>query len=259
MSLIKLLLMFVIVLVQIHGFKGFSEKERIGLLELKSFIKSVNDYKTDEILVSWVDDKASNCCEWERVQCNATTGHVIKLSLSYTRQFNYNEDFQGYPTLNLSLFHPFEELENLDLSLNYFGGWHENKGLGNLKNLKWLDLSDNNINTSLANLGLQNLRSLKELYMRENGISGSLALLGLANMTNLKTLDLSSNQINTSLASLGLANMTNLKTLDLSSNQINTSLASLGLQNIKSLEELYMHDNGINGSFTLLVLAVEFN
>ncbi|XP_044487366.1 receptor-like protein 13 [Mangifera indica] len=174
----KLLLMVSIVLMQAYGFKGFLEKERIGLLELKSFIKSVNNYETEEILVSWVDDKTSNYCEWERVQCNTTTEHVIKLSLNYIRQFKVNiiSTPSRLPTLNLSLFHPFEELRSLDLSGNYFGGWHENKandGFRSLKQLKILDLSWNCFNATFLSY-LNTLTSLTTLTLEVNNLGESL-------------------------------------------------------------------------------------
>ncbi|XP_044487360.1 receptor like protein 21-like [Mangifera indica] len=269
--LIKLLLMVSIVLVQAYGFKGFSEKERIGLLELKSFIKSVSNYETEKILVSWVDDKTSNYCEWERVQCNTTTRHVIKLSLNFTRQFY---SIRRLPTLNLSLFHPFEELRSLDLSGNDFGGWHENKandGFRSLKQLEILDFHWNYFNVTLLSYlttlttlitlnlkgnslgeglksvkqGFASMKNLQALDLSDNQINGHLSNLGLGNLTNLKRLDLSVNEINTSLANLGLANMTKLKILDLSDNQINTSLASLGLVNLTKLKILDLSGNQI--------------
>ena len=80
--LVKLSLWVAIVLVQMCGCKGCLEKERIGLLEFKSFIKSVIDYETETILVSWVDDKMSICCGWEQVKCNITTKWVMELSLN---------------------------------------------------------------------------------------------------------------------------------------------------------------------------------
>ncbi|XP_031287473.1 receptor-like protein 1 [Pistacia vera] len=257
--LIKLSFWVVLVLVQTSGFNSCLENERIGLLDLKSFIKAVSVFQTEEILVSWVDDKMSNCCDWEEVQCNATTGRVIKLSLNHRRQFSPYDSFDRHPTLNLSLFHPFEELKSLYLSDNYFGGWHENKvydGFKCLKQLKILDLSYNYFNATLLP-HLNNLTSLTTLNLGWNKMGEGLnsAKQGLANLTNLKVLSLRDNQINNSLSSLGLANLTNLKRLDLSYNQINTSLPSLGLKYLKNLEELSMMENGLSGALNSLGLA----
>ncbi|KAJ0018377.1 hypothetical protein Pint_10213 [Pistacia integerrima] len=219
----------------------------------------------------------------EGVQCNATTGRVIKLSLNDTRQFSQYYSLDRLPTLNLSLFHPFEELKCLKLSYNYFEGWHEDKaydGFKCLKQLKILDLSANFFNATLlpylnnltslttlnlggnnmgeglksAKQGLANLTNLKVLNLAENLINNSLSNLGLKMLRNLEELDLSYNGMSGSLTLLGLTNLTNLKSLDLSDNQINTSLASLGLQNLKNLEELNMAYNGMSGSLTSLGL-----
>ena len=207
--LIKLSFWVALVLFQTSGFNGCLENERIGLLDLKSFIKSVSDYQTETILVSWVDGKMSDCCRWERVQCNATTGRVIKLSLNDTTQFKPYTVYDRLPspTLNLSLFHPFEELKNLDLSWNQFEGWHENKaydGFRFLKQLKMLDLSYNYFNATLLSY-LNNLTSLTTLNLEFNNMGEGLksAKQGLANLKNLKVLDLYGNQINGPLSSLG--------------------------------------------------------
>ncbi|KAJ0017405.1 hypothetical protein Pint_10207 [Pistacia integerrima] len=200
--LIKLSFWVVLVLVQTSRFNSCLENERIGLLDLKSFTQS------EKILVSWVDDKMSNCCDWERVQCNATTRRVIKLFLHDTMLFSQYYSPNGLLTLNLSLFHPFEELESLDLSYNYFAGWHDNKaydGSRCLKQLKILDLSYNHFNATLLPY-LSYLTSLTTLNLKWNNIGEGLksAKQGLANLTNLKVLNLGENQINNSLSSLGM-------------------------------------------------------
>ena len=112
----------VLLLVETHGFRsGCLEKERMGLLELKAFIQSVSE-GPDTTLITWVDDERSNCCSWERVKCNATTGRLMELSLGHARNRNPGTLFR-IRNLNISLFHPFDELVSLDLSDNGFGGW----------------------------------------------------------------------------------------------------------------------------------------
>ena len=90
------------------------------------------------ILPSWVDDYKSECCEWERVTCNSTTGHVTHLSLRnigevHIKPAYYDPDSFDYEDrawfLNVSLFESFKELRSLDLSLNAIGGWIEHKGM----------------------------------------------------------------------------------------------------------------------------------
>ncbi len=127
----KTLLCALLLFVQIHEHRGCIEEERTGLLELKSFLKS-NINHTDPDLSSWVNEAKSECCGWERVRCNATTGHVIELSL-----YHINEEYVYYADinygsswfLNVSLLLPFKELRILDLSENGISGWLGNEGM----------------------------------------------------------------------------------------------------------------------------------
>ena len=84
----------------------------------------------DHLLPSWVDDQKSECCEWERVTCNYTTGHVTHLSLHIIWEIEWVDYLYFMPWfLNASLFDTFKELRGLDLSLNAIGGWIGHKGL----------------------------------------------------------------------------------------------------------------------------------
>lgn len=133
MEKFSILLALIALLVQMHGYKACFNKERSALLELKSFFLSISDREyADEILTSWVDDGISDCCDWERVTCDATAGQVIQLSLDFARMFDFYNSSDGFPILNFSLFLPFQELQILDLSGNYFDGWNENKGISHL-------------------------------------------------------------------------------------------------------------------------------
>ena len=115
-SLVKCLLWGLIVLVHLHGHKGCFEEERMGLLEIKEEFAL-----WFELLPSWVDDYKSECCKWERVTCNSTTGHVTHLSL-----YNlWENDRVWFP--NVSLFESLKELRSLDLSYNTIGGWMEHE------------------------------------------------------------------------------------------------------------------------------------
>jgi len=102
-----------------QGCNGCLEKERIGLLEIKHYILSQqSSYINNEndLLRSWVDDRDSNCCVWNRVKCSS--GHITELSIQ-------GSNVHG---LNVSLFRPFEELRLLDLSSNNFQSWIGNEG-----------------------------------------------------------------------------------------------------------------------------------
>ncbi|KAH9715342.1 Receptor-like protein 1 [Citrus sinensis] len=251
-----------------HGYKGCLETERTALLEIKSFFISVSDIGyDDQILPSWVGEDygmPSDCCDdWEGVKCNATTRRVMQLSLNNTKRLNY---YDGTSLLiNMSLFHPFEELQSLHLYRNWFTGIYENRAydsFGSLKQLKTLNLEYNFFNDSILPY-LNILTSLTTLNLHYNKIEGSRTRQGLANLTNLKKLDLDGCGITTiqGLAKLknlealdlssnyylhgsleGLANLTNLQVLDLSGNQ---NLTTLGLANLPNLKTLDLRDCGI--------------
>ena len=138
-SLVKSLLWGLIVVVQLHVHRGCFVEERMSLLEIKEeFVRSTPTNMTvgDHLLLSWVDEPESECCEWERITCSSTTGHVRHLFLHNIRNLNtdhyhdshyyYHKDVVWF--LNASLFETFKELKNLNLSLNWIGGWVENEG-----------------------------------------------------------------------------------------------------------------------------------
>ncbi|KAL5767173.1 hypothetical protein ACOSQ2_013956 [Xanthoceras sorbifolium] len=217
----KLSMLIVIALVlQMHEYKGCLEKERTALLEIKELFlnSSVNiDYdRVNSKLRSWVDDRVSDCCNWNRVECNTTTGRIIVTFHSLI--------------LNFSMFQPFEELQSLNLSWNYFEGWVDSRE--SLKQLKILDLGINNFNSSILPC-LTRLTSLRTLILRRNNLEdfNKEQGAGLANLRNLEVLDLSYNYglSGSTLQELGLANLRNLEFLDLSYNYgLNGTLQELG-------------------------------
>ncbi|KAL5769767.1 hypothetical protein ACOSP7_013921 [Xanthoceras sorbifolium] len=186
----------------------------------------------NRILESWVDDRASDCCSWYQVECNTITGQVIDLSLSDLL-------YRSTPILNFSLFQPFEELQSLNLSFNYFKGWVDNSE--SLKQLKILDLGWNNFNSSILPC-LTRLTSLRTLILGGNNLKdfNTKQGAGLANLRNLKFLDLSSNGINGTLQEL--EGLKQLKILYLSWNNFNSSILPC-LTRLTSLKTLILHGN----------------
>ncbi|KAK9229478.1 hypothetical protein WN944_022440 [Citrus x changshan-huyou] len=243
-------LIWIIVLMnEMHGYKGCLETERTALLEIKSFFISVSDIGyDDEILPSWVgedDGMSSDCCDdWEGVMCNATTRRVMQLSLNNTRRLKYYDRTSASLLINMSLFHPFEELQRLDLPGNWFTGFYKNRAydsFGSLKQLKMLNLGANFFNDNILPY-LNTLTSLTTLILSDNSIEGSRTKQGLANLRYLQVLDLSGNFNITSgsLTRLGLANLTNLKKLYLDQCGITTIQ---GLANLTNLQVLVLSDN----------------
>ncbi|KAM4113351.1 hypothetical protein ACJW30_05G214200 [Castanea mollissima] len=250
-SLVKCLLWGLIVLVHLHGHRGCFEEERISLLEIKEeFMRSSpNVTIRDHLLPSWVEDHMSECCEWERVTCNSTTGHVTHFSLHNIWAFEtevdpsfYFEDMVWF--LNVSLFESFKELRSLDLSFNGIGGWIEHKGsksLLRLNKLESLDLDANKFNWSIIQ-SLRLLTSLKSLNLSYNALEGSLPTKDLCGWKKLEELDLSWNHCEGILPS-SLCNLTSLQLLDLSSNKFTGNISSwmAGLTSLKYIDLSFNH------------------
>ncbi|KAJ9561329.1 hypothetical protein OSB04_006489 [Centaurea solstitialis] len=193
-----LMMMMIIGSVMVSGIEGGCiQEERNALLQIKTSLIDLYGLDVDHFLPSWVDD-GRECCDWERVMCNTTTGHVTDLSL---RNVMGIPDYQYYDTycrinwpLNVSLFLHFKELTSLNLSMNCLDDGIVNTGLGRLSSLKTLeilDLSDNRItNKTLPSLGA--LTSLRVLNLNENNLEGYFPALGMS-LENLEILDLTYN------------------------------------------------------------------
>ncbi|KAK6267689.1 hypothetical protein QUC31_011849 [Theobroma cacao] len=242
----------VLLLLQTHGFRGCLEKERIGLLKLKAFIESVSE-GPDTTLITWVDGhERSNCCSWDRVKCSATTGRLMELSLSHARTRIPGTLFR-ICNLNISLFHPFEELVSLDLSDNAFGGWIDQTegytSFSSLKKLEKLDLTNNYFNTNIFS-SFSQFKSLKTLIMPYNDLKGSFPIngsKGLLSLKKLEILDLNNNLLSSSILS-SLTAVTSLRTLILSNNNMEGSFPIQELIKLKNLEMLDLSGNRFNAS-----------
>ncbi|XP_038684336.1 receptor-like protein 15 isoform X1 [Tripterygium wilfordii] len=214
---------------------GCVDQEREALLQLKPFFYTLN----------WPESSnSSECCEWERVECNATTGRVTKLSLSTIARETWH--------LNVSYFLPFEQLTSLDLSGNYVQGREGNQGFeilwSRLRKLEVLDLRANNFNESIIS-SLSGFASLKSLYLNENKMgttSDTTGFESLWKLRNLELLDLSINYYNNSILS-SLRGLSSLKDLNLAENQLSGTINAQDLNNILNLKRLDMHLNEITG------------
>ena len=114
------LIWVMLLLVQLRGYKCCIEKERKALLELKKYmISKTKDWGLDSVLPTWTNDTKSDCCQWDGIKCNRTSGRVIELSVG-------DMYFKESSPLNLSLLHPFEEVRSLNLSTE---GYNEFNGL----------------------------------------------------------------------------------------------------------------------------------
>ncbi|PPR91299.1 hypothetical protein GOBAR_AA29386 [Gossypium barbadense] len=256
---------------------GCLEEERFALFQLKPFFEFI-DYKFEldliyyDYLVDEIKESSSNCCEWERVECNPISGRVTHLFLNHS---SYKK-IHWY--LNASLFLPFEEIQNIYLSGNSIAGCVVNQGFERLSlkldKLENLDLSENHFNhsilaslselSSLKSLNLayfiftglnptnesnNNWMNLKELSLEGNEIKSLGSIFhGKEGMklNKLEVLNLRYNLFNNSIFS-SLVELSNLKSLDLSYNKLKGAIYTKDLNALSNLEELILSDNEVNG------------
>ncbi|GAY52940.1 hypothetical protein CUMW_145820 [Citrus unshiu] len=238
-------LIFIILVVKGWWSEGCLEQERSALLQLKHF------FDGDQLLQNWVDDEYySDCCLWEGVECNNTTGRVIELHLGYTRNW---ESAEWY--MNASLFTPFQQLESLYLIGNNIAGCVENEGLerlSRLNNLKFLYLDYNCFNNSIFS-SLGGLSSLKHLSLFHNRLNGSVDIKGLDSLSNLEELDMSANAIDNLVVPKDYRGLRKLNTLDLGGTEI--AMIDGKLHNFTNLEELILVESDLHVSQLLQSIA----
>ncbi|KAG2696097.1 hypothetical protein I3760_07G043200 [Carya illinoinensis] len=262
-SLVKCLMWALVIFVQIHEHKGCLEEERIGLLQMKAFLKS--HYNIGNCPLSWIEDAdqiSSDCCGWEGISCNSTTGHVIKLSLHDMKQRYIDERDDFYPRdtireeniwlLNVSLFQPFKKLTSLDLSYNEIGGCIANEGferLAVLRSLEVLNLANNFFEDSILP-SLTQLSSLTTLVLAGNSHLGNWTtaaeLHGLSKLSKLKHLILRGNNFGNQTFKVLGAQLPALESLDLSYNYMEGPLSIKefhGLSKLSKLKHLDLSGN----------------
>ncbi|KAG7586990.1 Leucine-rich repeat [Arabidopsis thaliana x Arabidopsis arenosa] len=245
------LIWVMLMLGQLHGYKSCVENERKALLELKTYLVSISEEgESDYVLPTWTNDTKSNCCRWEEIKCNRTSGRVIRISFGglYLKES---------PLLNLSLLHPFEEVRSLNLTGYGFSGLFDDvegyKGLRRLKKLEILDFSLNEFNNSIFPF-LNAATSLTTLSLQNNVMKGPLP--ELKDLTNLVLLDLSSNRFNGSIPVQELSALTKLKVLDLSGNEFSGLMDLQGICELKNMQELDLSTNKLVGQFPLCLTSL---
>nr|XP_023880849.1 receptor-like protein EIX2 [Quercus suber] len=156
-----------------NGCFGCWEQEKAALLQLKS---SINSTAGIDYLQTWNStNKTSDCCDWERVKFDNTTGRTIQLDLNWIISWS-REDW----CLNASLFLLFEELQYLDLEGNWISRWVPNEGFERfsmLHRLEMLNLANNRFNNNILS-SFRGIFSLKILDLSENKLNGPFHIPG---------------------------------------------------------------------------------
>ncbi|KAL3347202.1 hypothetical protein AABB24_021068 [Solanum stoloniferum] len=214
-------------------------------------------------------NKSTDCCSWDGVHCDETTGQVIELDLRCS-------ELQGKFHSNSSLFQLFN-LKRLDLSYNNFSGSLISPKFGEFSSLTHLDLSYSNftglIPSEISHLSklhflfiwiplgglydlslslgpynfellLQNLTQLRELALDGVNISSTIPSNFSSHLT---TLELSDTHLHGVLPNR-VFHLSNLESLDLSYNpQLTVRFPITKWNSSASLMKLYLYDVNITG------------
>ncbi|XP_027343849.1 receptor-like protein 56 [Abrus precatorius] len=237
----------IIVWCQALGTSGCLEEEKDALLKFKGA------YSNDSYLGSWVNEAKSNCCAWDGVTCDSSSGHVVALSLEAVHR-NGDPGWQKRCTnstrLSWSLFLSFKELRSLDLTNDCFDAFVANpdyNGKSTLQKLETLNLSYNFLNESIMEL-LSPLPSLKTLILSDNDMGEPFLPTALSLLQNLEQLDMSNNNLRSSFWPQALANLSMLKVLKLSNSSLSGAFPNEGLCKMKQLQELDLSRNHFRGT-----------
>ncbi|XP_028755423.1 receptor-like protein EIX2 [Neltuma alba] len=218
------------------------------------------------ILSTWSDER--DCCEWEGVRCDNTSGRVIELSLPCPLQSFYGDCGETRShcltgELHLSLLDQLEFLNYLDLSNHDFraivGNDHvdttnsNNLSLverQNSSNLHYLNLS-NNEDLHFDNLHwLSRVPSLEYLDLSGINLQGKLDWLQLATLLPALTeLYFESCQLRNINPSLQFINFTSLEVLMLTSNEFSSDFFPNWLFNLSGVTVLNLRSNYFGGGF----------
>ncbi|KAK6802416.1 hypothetical protein RDI58_000196 [Solanum bulbocastanum] len=212
---------------------------------------SITDQRIQSYPRTLLWNKSTDCCSWNGVHCDETTGLVIEIDL-------HCNQLQGKFHSNSFLFH-LSNLKRLDLSYNNFSGSLISPNFGEFSSLTHLDLSNSSF-TEISHLSklhvlrigdqyghrlgthnfellLENLTQLRELNLDFLNISSSIPL----NFSSyLKTLRLLDTQLRGVLPER-VFHLSNLESLDLSGNpQLTVRFPTTNWNSSASLMYLYV-------------------
>ncbi|RAL38496.1 hypothetical protein DM860_002474 [Cuscuta australis] len=192
--------------------------ERHALLKFKDNLLDKND-----LLSSWgnQEEEEMDCCNWDGVVCDETTGHVIKLDLSSLYLSTRGMYPSPPPLMEL------HDLKSLDLSNNLLVGNTISSLIGTNNysmNLEHLDLSNTTLEGEIP-ASVFTFPSLKSLNLGSNRLHGRLhPSIGL--LSQLESLDVSANSLGGVISEDHFLKLSKLRDLDFSSNNLTFNVTS---------------------------------
>ncbi|KAJ0470886.1 putative leucine-rich repeat-containing, plant-type, leucine-rich repeat domain superfamily [Helianthus annuus] len=233
-----------------------SVQQTLALLHFKQNLSSINDtvYETqysyyhpckdwlgsgyNPVMVNW--NKSTDCCDWNGVTCDHSTGDVIGLDLSCGM-------VQGTIHPNSTLFH-LPRLQRLNLAYNDFTDSQLPHDIGRVSNsLTHLNISHCGF-TGQVPTDISHLHKLVSLDLSWNRFTGQVPT-NISHLHKLVSLDLSSNDLNLEphvFVNL-LQNLTVLKELSLTCVNISAVLPT-NLNISSSLNLLNLASTGLHGN-----------
>ncbi|BAU02080.1 Receptor like protein [Vigna angularis] len=165
------------------GESNCRENERQALLNFKQSL--IDHYGR---LSTWTDHQNNtDCCNWEGIQCNHQTGHVILLDLRCLD----TKYLKG--AINLTSLIHLQYIQHLDLSNNDFMWTHIPQAIGSFTNLQYLNFSFSEF-SGMIPFQLGNLSLLRYLDLGRNHLRGTVPFQ-IGNLRQLQYLDLASNSL----------------------------------------------------------------
>ncbi|XP_058217059.1 receptor-like protein 34 [Rhododendron vialii] len=253
-----------------------SPNDRSSLLQFKQMfiIGSYASSRCDDLgylkTLSWNETTNTDCCSWDGVTCDVSTGHVTGLDLScsklygtihpnttlfqlsHLQQLNLGFNHFNFSPVSPSFSH-FTSLSHLNLSSSFLSGSIPSE-IAHLSKLVSLDLTSSWDDMSKAGILrlephnfkalLMNLTQLENLKLNLVNISSGLPD-SLLNLSSLATLDLAGTRLNGKLPDL-IGYLGFLNYLDLSSNELSGPLPE-SLGNLTRITVLYVSKNDLNG------------
>ncbi|PHT32996.1 hypothetical protein CQW23_29333 [Capsicum baccatum] len=215
--------------------------QSISLLKFKqNFTIDPSDSSCLPKTSSW--NVSRDCCSWDGVTCDETTGHVIELDLRCSQ-------LVGKIDSNSSLFQ-LSHLQRLDLSLNNFSNSHISPEFGRFSSLTHLDLSESYFSGQIPS-EISHLSRLQSLRLLSSETDLRLAAhdfkLLLQNLTQLTELDLAGINFSSTIPQNFSSHLTTLRSLSLSNCNLRGPIPE-SLSNLTLLESLLLAGNTLNGT-----------